>query len=295
MKSEAEVSAYFHCYHRNDGGEERYLIAYRPKLRLASRNFNVSNIFSSCLVYRESFWDPNANGKPRTKKAKTYEHAVGLAQTRPNAASEINRRLADRDPAFRKSWVQTLKTFSDIIPGTELDQAIGDGGDSIEVINRRIRNLNLPPPIDSTHSLSPLPLDINVEMLTESDLSIAAGAAYLNAVSDVIHHEFSKLKIANQPSGLDYNLILAAAYNMGPTAFGSRLGKAIQYSGKNPQVAILSKDWMARMDLSIETQTHIRSLRNCMEKGNWSPPNGTDNTPTCDPQKTNAEILAFAR
>lgn len=252
LKSPKGIDQYLKCYPYGNEGFDNYK-KYSKYIDLAAENFRIEtqNIvyevhpsLMRCLLRRESGYDP---------KEKSNTGAAGLGQHTDINIAEISRRINKEGSWEQKLWRNFFAKVRETPEGRkQLKKCMGSS-----VTDR---------PVFETKEDAKCPLQ-----------SIAASSIY-NLLIQRELMKSSKSKNIDWEQELDYQLAVAAAYNLGNGASRAAVEnlfvgdwlKAIKKMSKK------SKD----PNKDEEVDGHITAIRNCLQEDNWKPMEKKDK-PVC--------------
>ncbi|MBK7890212.1 MAG: transglycosylase SLT domain-containing protein [Bdellovibrionales bacterium] len=248
FKSEGELNRYMSCYLVEPGRYESYQ-EWTPYIRTSAREFGISESLLTCLLFRESRFNPSA---------RSHSGALGLAQflrsTMPTITNliqagktdpeEVKRltELAAKDsnkPQDRKDREYAIARLKSIAVGMKWDSYFN------QLRAQKMYKQNTPTQFNRALALNPV-------------TAIGAAGLYLRFIID---HFQDALKghgadgTSLPAPGLDFHLAAAGAYNLGHGAAVNLLKKI---DPPDP------KAWKERLLKSREeTRDYILSLANC--------------------------------
>lgn len=240
LKNPADVDKYISCYpYANDGREN--FEKYAPFVEMASdviraeRNgvtFEVNPSLSKCLIRRESGFDPkNSSGA-----------GDGLGQQTPINRKDLNARIQKEGSWEKAAWEAFFREAKKTSAGRKmLEQCPGS-----------VKKGKPPRMKTSEDSFCPLQ-------------SIAASHIYLLQIQMSLQNA-SDVKQVSWENELEYQLSLAAAYNLGHSAASKAVDELIVDEWLD---AIRKKS--PKKAKRKEVAAHIESIRNCMQADNWDP------------------------
>ena len=273
MKDESELVKYATCYSDHPEWTKAYVGEYSKYIHTAALQFGVPETLLTCLLFRESQFNPRAESQIfRRVRGRNVQvqGAVGIAQFMPDTEEFVTSLISSGDMSRAK-----VESLTDIVTSREPDapkrdvvyaqtaldnyqQASRWGGYFDQLKSQGLYHGNTPTEFTSETAKNP-------------KIAIGASAFYLRYMMELFQDELSHNQlIANQTGkspDIDFMLTIAGSYNMG---HGSAVKKL-----RNVKPAT-SRNWYNRlMKSNSETQGHMRSIRNCVENGNFAPSDGT--------------------
>lgn len=272
FKSEGELNRYLSCYLVEPGRYESYK-EWTPYIRTSAREFGISESLLTCLLFRESRFNPSA---------RSHSGALGLAQflrsTMPTVTNLIQ--AGKTDPAEIKR-LNELAAKDPSKPQDHKDR---------EYATARLKSIAVGLKWDSYFNQlraekkykQNTPTQFNKALALNPATAIGAAGLYLRFIIDHFQDAL-KGKGAEGTSlpapGLDFHLAAAGAYNLGHGAAVNMLKKI---SPPDP------KAWKERLLKSREeTRDYILSIANCATSANHNPkiafqPPASDPPRDCD-------------
>lgn len=253
LKSTIGIDKYMECYPIGKRGLANYY-KYAKYIDLASDVFRIEvkdNLFEvhpslmRCLIRRESGFDPSE---------KSGTGAVGLGQHTEINISDINKRINKKGSWEQKLWRAYFAQVAKTKEGREMME-------SCKGSSKKGGN-----PVFANKDDARCPLN-----------SIAASAIY-NLIIQRDLMNSSKENNIEWEQELDYQLAVAAAYNLGNGAARLAVNKNVVERWINAILRISKKSKNPNKDEEVDG--HISAIRNCMQENNWKPMHKEDQ-PQC--------------
>ncbi len=240
LKNPKDVDRYISCFPYGNDGRENFE-KYSPYVELASEvirlerkgeDLMVNPSLSKCLIRRESGFDPkNTSGA-----------GDGLGQQTPINRKDLYQRLQKEGSWERAAWDNFFKEVKKSPAGKKM---LKDCPGSVKAGK---------PPRMKTEEDSFCPLQ-----------SIAASHIYLLQIQLSLQ-KAAEVKSIAWENELDYQLALAAAYNLGHSAASNAVDE------------LNIDDWLdairnksSKKAKRKEVAGHIESIKNCLQADNWDP------------------------
>gem|GEM_PF-7120877 len=281
MKSESELLSYISCYSDNPTWTESYLDNYSKYIHTAAMQFGVPETLLTCLLFRESQFNSQAEskvyrvvekkrGQKTVLKRRQVKGAVGVAQFMPETEKFVSSLLSTlKMPKDKVAFLGDVATSVDM-PFTAKDKVYANTAlANYEAALRwqgyfdQLKSQNLyrgeaPSKFDDAGARDP-------------KIAVGASAFYLRYIMDLFNDQLSSknpMPIGNSSHpDIDFMLTIAGSYNMGHGAAINTLRRVEPATTKNWYDHLLRSN--------PETEGHMRSIRNCSETGNFKPNNGT--------------------
>ncbi|MBL7688856.1 MAG: lytic transglycosylase domain-containing protein [Bdellovibrionaceae bacterium] len=253
FKSEGELNRYVSCYAVEPGRYDAYK-DWSPYIRASAREFGISESLLTCLLFRESRFDSNAQSKsgalgPAQFLRSTMPTVTNLIQAGKTDPDEVKRltELAAKESKTRqdkKNRTYAVARLKAIAVGMKWKSYFD------QLRSQKIYKQSTPTEFNKALALNPA-------------TAIGAAGLYLRFIIDHFHDELKGRGAegtALPAPSLDFHLAAAGAYNLGHGAAVNMLKKI-----KPPD----PKAWKERLLKSREeTRDYILSLANCATSAN---------------------------
>ncbi len=279
-KSSEEADRYISCYQSSQGKKFDNLYQSKIKgwIKKAATSFGIDEILLKCLFFRESGgWVGETSSAP----------AYGITQTKKDSIESVNQLFVKYDKEKvtelldeKKEDLKTRMTVT--LPKMHEKKAtrqIAQEEESIRVLKVQITNLEFRIRVAEQWKNywagigQPSPKNVSIDDVVSVDktgvkadraieTSIAVGAAWLNRV--MIDFK-DKKKPKALTADFDRAVMIAGAYNTGS---GKMAHTCPLEQGKLSQC-------LAKFPSDSEPVRHMKSIENCMKRGNNNPPDGT--------------------
>lgn len=243
------IDKYMQCYPHGKDGYENYL-KYKPFIEMATKMFHskdkkheyrVNPSFMKCLLKRESNFNP---------KAVSPTDAVGLGQHTDINIKDIRNRLKDEKSEEYTMWKEFFAEVRKTKAGKKMLQDCPGSSNSADPRFKNEEDAKCP--LQSIAAASIYNLQIQKELYKNSEM---AGLDWAYE--------------------LDFQLAIAAAYNLGNTAARN----AVDDKGVSEWLkAILAAT--KKKAKKTELSGHVNAIRNCLQEDNWEPMS-EDSKPVC--------------
>ncbi len=253
FKSEGELNRYMSCYLVEPGRYDSYK-EWTPYIRTSAREFGISESLLTCLLFRESRFNPSA---------RSHSGALGLAQflrsTMPTVTNLIQAGKTDPEEVKR---LTELAAKDPSKPQDHKDR---------EYATARLKSIAVGMKWDSYFNQlraekkfkQDTPTQFNKALALNPATAIGAAGLYLRFIID---HFQDALKgkgadgTALPAPSLDFHLAAAGAYNLG---HGAAVNMLKNISPPDPEA------WKERLLKSREeTRDYILSIANCATSAN---------------------------
>ena len=248
FKSEGELNRYMSCYLTEPDRYASYK-EWEPFIRISAREFGVSESLLTCLLFRESRFDPSARSK---------SGALGLAQfLRSTMPTVTNLIQAGKTDGVEISRLRELAIKESKKPQDRKDR---------EYAIARLKSISVGVKWESYFDQlraqkkykQGTPTQFNKALALNPATAIGAAGLYLRFIIDHFHDELKGRGAdgaALPAPGLDFHLAAAGAYNLG---HGAAINMLKTIKPPDP------KAWKERLLKSREeTRDYILSLANC--------------------------------
>ena len=248
FKSEGELNHYLSCYAVLPGRYEAYK-EWAPYIRTSAREFGVSESFLTCLLFRESRFDPNARSKSGAlglaqflrSTMPTITNIIEAGQVDTDEVKRLNK-LAEKDvskPQDRKDKTYAITRLKMIAVGMKWNSYFE------QLRSQKKYKRDTPNKFDKSMALNPA-------------AAIGAAGLYLRYIIDHFHDALKGqgAEGTSLPApGLDFHLAAAGAYNLGE---GTAIKLLKEVHPPDPT------KWKERLLKSRdETRDYILSIANC--------------------------------
>ncbi len=280
-KSLNEIMNYTYSYRYQCRTKEykSFQTQYVDYIKVAATEFQVPPELLTCLIFIESRFNP---------QARSDAGAIGLAQFLPNTLSyvssiikqtDVDNKEKDKLKAIEASY---LKALDDSTPNPSLQLK-----KDYEYSQSRLKNIELADGwknyIDTVQDTKAFKSQYGSKKPWAGDyptffdrsraqtpvLAIGAAALYLKDIMNNFGKNINDQAIKKQDQYLPFLTVVSGAYNMGP-GIAIRIIEKSQAKSSNPKDDI--NQWVVSLEKNPETTKHMKSIKNCMEKDNQTPP-----------------------
>lgn len=289
FKSEGDLRKYLDCYVVEPGRLKIVTEKYLPLIAQAAKDFGIPQTLLTCLIFRESRFNIDADSGRQPGQSYRRDGAIGLGQHVRITMSDISRILSDDYRDIPK--LQKIERTLSAMPRSQLktqelkDLAFSKTriGYAVQVGQWESYFKNL---ANQKRHLGPTPKLLSENTVRETpSIAIGATALYLQSILSAFKETLDPTISLDQGDGretLNYYALIAAAgaYNIGP---GAASGMLEDIRPPNP------KKWIERLKKSNEeTAGHLLSIENCISSpasngAPWKGPMGSPNNDCSSP------------
>lgn len=314
FKSEADLARYIECHlvHPNlkpietcamEDRFKKYQAEYAPLLKAAAMHFDIPVTLLTCLIFRESRFDPNA---------KSSSGALSFPQALPSTLRTVQSYIRPPSPKEHARYTDVMTgTLDEMIKrrGVTRSMAIKERVDAKEKFSNwelgtrwnnyfeDIKSRGLPSNGVKLTKQSKIPRDLNPTTIKDPATAFGFAAMYLR---DILTHVQSTVdkntNVSTYNASISDKYVTLTAtglYNRGPGA-----AKALR--GVKPVDAAAWVQILKGNDSKAEIFGHLESIERCITPPSknaqiaWRGPTGSHNVSCTEPRKPDAKCEAAA-